>query len=150
MWPVERPNTRISTGYAQKIPPDQCCGHVHHQYMQAWHLLQLSIIIFAILQFNCKRHVFLGSPGAKLQGRSSARGVLGIIGRGPSDSKSNRLHVDIFRFYFNSFQVYSTDSSKIVTGEISAITGWDPSVCKSSRLHVDILRFSFVKLEYIL
>jgi hypothetical protein len=36
-----------------------------------------------------------------------------IIGQDPSDSKSNWLHVDIFRCCCNSFEVYSsTDSSK--------------------------------------
>ena len=37
---------------------------------------------------------------------------LGIVGQDPSDFKSNRLHVDIFRFFFPSFEVYSIDSSK--------------------------------------
>ncbi len=41
---------------------------------------------------------------------------LGICGRDPSDSKSNRLHVDIFRFWcFHSFEVYSIiDFSKMI------------------------------------
>ena len=39
---------------------------------------------------------------------------LGIIGQGPSDSKSNQFNVDIFQFCFHSFEVYSTDSSKMV------------------------------------
>ena len=41
---------------------------------------------------------------------------LGIVGQDPSDFKSNRLHVDIFRFGFHSFEkVYSSiDSSKMV------------------------------------
>ena len=33
------------------------------------------------------------------------------VGQDPSDSKSNRLHVDIVRFCFHSFGVYSIDSS---------------------------------------
>ena len=33
---------------------------------------------------------------------------LGIVGQDPSDSKSNRLHVDIFQFFFHSFEVYSS------------------------------------------
>ena len=39
-------------------------------------------------------------------------GGLYIVGQGPSDSKSNRLHVHIFRCCFDSFEVYSIDSSK--------------------------------------
>ena len=36
-----------------------------------------------------------------------------IVSQDPSDSKSNLLHVDIFRFCFHSFEkVYSLDSSK--------------------------------------
>ncbi len=31
---------------------------------------------------------------------------LGIDGQDPSDSKSNRLHVHIFRFCIHSFEVY--------------------------------------------
>ena len=30
-----------------------------------------------------------------------------IVGQDPSDSKSNWLHVDIYRFFFDSFGVYS-------------------------------------------
>ena len=30
---------------------------------------------------------------------------LGIVGQDPSDSKSNWIHVDIFRFFFHSFEV---------------------------------------------
>ena len=97
------------------------------------------------------------------------------VGQDPSDSKSKRLHVEIFRFCcFHSFEeVYSIDSSKMVGkspqvlmhftssdgyfsnltqwfGRILGITGWDPSVCRSHRLHFDILQFSFIKLGYIL
>ena len=37
------------------------------------------------------------------------------VGQDPSDSKSNRLHVDIFRFWcFHSFEVCSIDSSKMI------------------------------------
>ena len=38
-----------------------------------------------------------------------------IVGQDRSDSKSNRLHVDIFQFYFHSFEVYSIDSSKMIS-----------------------------------
>jgi hypothetical protein len=41
---------------------------------------------------------------------------LGIVGQDPSDSKSNRLHVDIFWVFFHSFEVYIfLDSSKMVS-----------------------------------
>ena len=37
------------------------------------------------------------------------------VGQDPSDSKSNRLHVDhIFGFCFHSFEVYSIDSSQVI------------------------------------
>ena len=36
---------------------------------------------------------------------------LGIVGQDPSDSTSNRLHVDIFRFCFHSVEGHSIDSS---------------------------------------
>ena len=39
---------------------------------------------------------------------------LGIVGQDPSDFKSNRLHVDIFRFCFYSFEVYFIDSFEMV------------------------------------
>jgi hypothetical protein len=34
-----------------------------------------------------------------------------VVGQDPSDSKSSRLNVDIFRFCFHSYEVYSIDSS---------------------------------------
>ena len=40
--------------------------------------------------------------------------ILGIVGQDPSDFKFNRLHVDIFRFCFQPFEVCSIDSSNIV------------------------------------
>ena len=42
------------------------------------------------------------------------RKFLDIVGQDPSDSKSNQLHVDIFRFFFHSFEVYSIDSPKLI------------------------------------
>ena len=42
------------------------------------------------------------------------RKFLGIVGHDLSDSKSNRLHVDIFRFCFCSSEVNSIDSSKMI------------------------------------
>ena len=42
---------------------------------------------------------------------------MSIVGQDPSDFKSSRLHVDIFRFaFFYSFEVYSSmDSSKMIS-----------------------------------
>ena len=37
---------------------------------------------------------------------SGAREVLGIVGQDPSGSKSNQLHVDIFRFCFIHLRRY--------------------------------------------
>ena len=48
------------------------------------------------------------------------------VGQDPSDSKFNRLHVDIFQFCFHSFEVYSIDSSKM--------TGDSPEVLKFNQL----------------
>ena len=46
---------------------------------------------------------------------ASVRGkFLGIVAQNPSDSKSNQLHVGIFRFCFHSFEVYSKYSSKMI------------------------------------
>ena len=39
---------------------------------------------------------------------------LGIVSQDPSDSKSNWLHVDIFRFWLYSFKIYSIDPSKMI------------------------------------
>ena len=38
---------------------------------------------------------------------------LSITNQDPSDSKSNRLHVDIFRVFLHEFEVYSIDPSKM-------------------------------------
>ena len=50
---------------------------------------------------------------------------LGIVSQDPSDSKCNRLHVDIFRFSFHSFELYSIGSSKTIGKfpEVSNSTG---------------------------
>ena len=44
--------------------------------------------------------------------------LVGIVGQDPSDSNSNRLHVDIFQFRFHSFKVYSIGSSKVIGNSI--------------------------------
>jgi hypothetical protein len=40
---------------------------------------------------------------------------LGIFGRDSRVSKSHRLHVDVFRFLFIGFEVYSLNSSKMIS-----------------------------------
>ena len=60
---------------------------------------------------------------------------LGIFGQDPSDPKSNRLHVHIFRFCFDSFEVYSIDLSKM--------TDNSPRVSKFNRLFLKLNRFIF-------
>ena len=57
----------------------------------------------------------------------------GIVRQGPSDSESNRLHVDIFRFCSQSFEVYSIDSSKMI--------GIFPEVSNFNRLNLKLNRF---------
>ena len=54
------------------------------------------------------------------------RKFLGIVGQGPGDCKSNRLHDDKFRFWFiHLTQVYSIESSKMIgnSPEVSTSTG---------------------------
>ena len=58
---------------------------------------------------------------------------LGIVGQDPSVSESNRLHVDIFRFFFHSVEVYSIDSSKMI--------GNSPEVFNFNRLFLKLNRF---------
>jgi len=65
-------------------------------------------------------HIFF--PGAVPGGK-----FLGRVGQDPSASKSNQLHVDIFRFGFHSLEVYSSiDSSEIIGNppEVSTPTGY--------------------------
>ena len=40
--------------------------------------------------------------------------ILATINQDPGESKSNRLHVEIFRFFNLSIQACSTDSSKMM------------------------------------
>ena len=46
--------------------------------------------------------------------RSVPGKYLGKVGQNPSDSKSNRLHVDVFWFCFHSFEVYTIYFCKII------------------------------------
>ena len=63
-----------------------------------------------------------------LLGEGIAREVFGAytVGRDPCDSKSNRLHVDIFQFWcIHSFEVYSIiDSSKMI-GKYSEVLNFN-------------------------
>ena len=55
---------------------------------------------------------------------------LGIVSEDPTDSKSNRLHVDIFRVCVHSCEVYFIDSSKII--------GNSPEVSNFNRLFLKL------------
>ena len=58
---------------------------------------------------------------------------LGIVSQDPSDSKSNRLHVDIFRFCFHSFDiVYSIDSFKMISN-LSKVSNFNRLFLKLNR-----------------
>ena len=64
---------------------------------------------------------------------------LGIVSQDPSVSKSNRLHVDIFRVCIQSFEVYSIDSSKMIVillkspTSIGYFSNWTGSAVTSRR-----------------
>ena len=59
---------------------------------------------------------------------------LGIVSQDPHDSKSSRLHVDIFRFCFFIYLVYSSiDSSKMM--------GHSPEVSNFNWLFLKLNRF---------
>ena len=55
---------------------------------------------------------------------------LGIVGQDPCDSKSSQLHVDIIRFFFHSFEVYSRYSSKMI--------GNSPEISNFNRLFLKL------------
>ena len=61
------------------------------------------------------------------------RQFLGIGSQDPSDSRSNRQHVDIFRFCFHSFEVYSIDSTKMFSKL--------PEVLNVNRLFLELYQF---------
>ena len=69
-----------------------------------------------ITEVDAKVLLLPKSQNSKLQFLSSSMSgeILGIIGQDPSVSKSNQLHVDIFRFFFYLSQVYSIDSSRMM------------------------------------
>ena len=56
---------------------------------------------------------------------------MGIVGQDPSDSKSNQLHVDIFRACFHSFEVI-LQKSRTSTGYFSNSTGSSGTKCQFS------------------
>ena len=47
-------------------------------------------------------------------GYQCPREIFGLIGRNPSVSMTNGLHVDIFQFFFILFEVYPVDSFKTI------------------------------------
>ena len=63
-----------------------------------------------------------------------SRRVLDIDGRDPSVSKSNQVHVDIYRFFFNYFEICSLNSSKMM--------GTFPEVLNFNHLFLKLARFS--------
>ena len=69
-------------------------------------------------------------PRAQWSGR-----FLGIIGWDPSVCKSNRLHVDILRFFLYYIGVYSINSSKMI--------GNFPAVSNFNRLYLKLNRFIY-------
>ena len=55
------------------------------------------------------------------------------VGQDPSDSKSSRLHVDIFRFWcFHSFKVYSVNFSKTI-GNPTEVSNFNELFLKLNR-----------------
>ena len=56
-----------------------------------------------------------------------------VVGQDPSDSKSNRLHVEILRFCFHTFDVFSIESSKMI--------GKFPEVLNFNQLFLKLNRF---------
>ena len=84
---------------------------------------------------GCKGAVASKIPNLKLQFLSSSVSgeILGITGQDPSVSKSNHLHVDIFRFFLYLSQVYSIDSSRMM--------GNFPDVFNFNRLFLKLNRF---------
>ena len=62
------------------------------------------------------------------------RKLLGIVSQDPSDSKSNRLHVDILRFCFIHLRyIPSIDSSKMIDNS--------PKVSNCNRLFLKLNQF---------
>ena len=55
------------------------------------------------------------------------------VGQDPSDSKSNRIHVDIFRICFHSCEVYSIDSSNVI-GKFPEVLNFNRLFLKLNRL----------------
>ena len=58
--------------------------------------------------------------------------ILGIIGQDPTVSKSNWLHVDIFRFFLYYLEAYSIDSSKM-TSKFPKVLNFDQLFLKLNR-----------------
>ena len=68
---------------------------------------------------------------------------LGIIGQEPSDSKSNRLHGDIFQFCcFHSFEVCSIDSSKMID-KFPEVLNFSKVISWTQTVHLQLTASSF-------
>ena len=68
---------------------------------------------------------------------TGTRKVLGIVGQDSSYSKSNRLHVDIFRFCFHSFEVYFIDSS-IIIGNSHKVSNFNRLFLCTQPIHMQL------------
>jgi hypothetical protein len=58
---------------------------------------------------------------------------MGMIGWNPSVCESNRLHVDILRYSFVEFKVYSINSYKMI-GKFPAVLNFNQLFLKLNRL----------------
>ena len=68
---------------------------------------------------------------------------LGTVGQDRSDSTSNQLHVDIFRFCFHSVEVHSIDSFKMMgamVGENQQLVTDEPVEVQDYRRVTDCFR----------
>ena len=65
--------------------------------------------------------------------------LLGIFGQAPSDSRTNRLHVNIYGVCFHSFEVYSIDSSKTIGKFREVLMNFNRLFLELNRFSLDIL-----------
>ena len=102
---------------------------------ELWHYLcsQVYELYYDSLHFYLHNGwVYVNTQIPRLLG-AVPKEFLSRVGQDTSDSKSNRLHVDIFRLCFHSFEVYSIDSSKMI--------GKFPEVLNFNRLFRKLNRF---------
>ena len=103
-----------------------------------------SILIFAY--FKSKHRTLILDKCLKKVADQCPGKILDIIGRDPSESKSNRLHVVIFLFLSSIIEIQSIDSSKMVCNFLailifnrSFLNSTDSSVINGRRLSAFIL-----------